>query len=113
MMDTAAVEAAADLRESLTEILRQLNRAEMEEPEGEGLELAELHHVLVRAGRRDLSERDVEQAVSVLVGNGYACRRTDAEYAWDRARTLGTRFTITTEGKSFLVERLRRTNRIE
>ena len=113
MMDASAAEAAADLRESLTEILRQLNRAEMEEPEGEGLELSELHHFLVRAGRRDLSQRDVERAVAVLVGNGFVCRRTDEEYAWDRARTIGTRFTITTEGKSFLIERLRRTGRID
>ena len=112
-MDSSDREAALELREELAEILRQLNRAEMEEPEGEGLELPALYHVLARTGRPGLSPGEVERAVQVLVGNGYAAVRDDERYSWDRGRTIGTRFSITTAGKSYLLERLARTNRVE
>ena len=112
-MNGTPVEAAAELRDELLEILRQLNRAEMEEPGDEGLELDELHHLLARQKYPQLTTDDVARAVRVLVGNGYARLRDDPEYAWDRGRVMGRRFTITTEGKAFLVERLVRTNRVE
>lgn len=112
-MDETPREAAAELRDEILEILRQLNRAEMEEPEGEGLELEELHHLLARQKYPQLTPSDVARAVDVLVGNGYAQLRDDPEYAWDRGRVVGTRCTITTEGKAFLMERLGRTNRVD
>lgn len=112
-MHTTSVAAAAELRDELLEILRQLNRAEMEEPVIEGLELGELHHLLARRKYPQLTTDDVARAVGVLVGNGYARLRDDPAYAWDRGRVMGARFTITTEGKAFLVERLVRANRVE
>ena len=112
-MAGSPAEAAAELREEIFEILRQLNRAEMEEPEGEGLEVDELHHLLSRQKYPLLTSEDVARAVGVLVGNGFARLRADAEYAWDRGRVMGTRCTITPQGKSYLVERLGRANRID
>ena len=106
-------EEAAELRAEMVEILRQLNRAEMEEPDGEGLELGELRHALARQGHTGLSDPDVARAVGVLVGNGLAQRRDDPEYAWDRGRVVGARVTITTAGKTYLLERLARTNRVD
>jgi N6-adenosine-specific RNA methylase IME4 len=112
-MDEPPAEAAADLRDELVEILRQLNRAEMEETEIQGLEIAELHHMLTHGLYPQLTAPQVETAVNVLVGNGYARQLTDAEYAWDRGRVVGERYAITTEGKAYLLETLRRVNRIE
>ena len=112
-MDEPPAEAAADLREELLEILRQLNRAEMEEVTLEGLELAELHHKLTHGSYPNVTAPQVETAVGVLVGNGYARQLTDIEYSWDRGRVIGERYTITTQGKAYLLETLRRTNRIE
>lgn len=112
-MASSPLEAAADLHEQLVEILRQLNRAEMEEPEGEGLELGELSHFLARRGYGRWSSPELARALDVLVGNGYARSRDDPAYAWDRGRMLGTRFSITTAGKSFLLERLARGNRVD
>ncbi len=112
-MDGPAREEAAELRAEMVEILRQLNRAEMEEPDGEGLELEELHHMLARQGHAGLSTPDVARAVGVLVGNGLAQLRDDPEYAWDRGRVIGSRFTITTAGKTYLLDRLARTNRVD
>ena len=111
-MEGDPAEAAALLREEIFEILRQLNRAEMEAPDGAGLELDELHHLLARQKYPRVTSADVTRAVDVLVGNGYARMRDDPEYAWDRGRVVGTRCTITTEGKVFLVERLDRANRV-
>ncbi len=111
-MPEAPEEVADELREEMVEVLRYLNRAEMEEPEGEGLELHELHHVLTRGVYPHLSPEEVERAVSVLVANGLTQVRGDPEYAWDRGRVLGTRFLITTEGKRFLLERIARVNRV-
>lgn len=112
-MPESAVEAAASLREELLAILRQLNRADMEEPEGEGLEVPELLHLLHRQAYSQLSLADVEAAVAVLVGNRLAQVRDDTPYAWDRGRVLGPRVEITTEGKSFLVREAERSNRVE
>jgi hypothetical protein len=112
-MDDPSVESATELREEMVEVLRQLNRAEMEEPDGEGLELHELHHILTHAAYPNLSSDEVARAASVLVANGLARVRGDPEYAWDRGRVLGNRFLITTEGKRFLVERLAQVQRVD
>jgi hypothetical protein len=112
-MDEPPAEAAASLRDEMLEILRQLNRAEMEETKVEGLEIAELHHKLLHGLYPHLTSPQVETAVGVLVGNGLARQLTDIEYAWDRGRVIGERYTITTQGKAYLLESLRKTNRID
>ena len=105
-------EAAATLGDELLAILRQLNRAEMEATATGSLEVDELRHALVRAAHPTLTTPDVERAVSVLVGNGFARELHDPTYAWDRGRVLGTRYAITTEGKAFLLARLVRPDRV-
>jgi hypothetical protein len=60
-----------------------------------------------------VSGGDVERAVSVLVGNGLARCLDTPEYSWERGRVVATRYVITTEGKAFLVSRLRKTGRVE
>ncbi len=105
-------EAAATLGDELLAILRQLNRAEMEATATGSLEVDELRHALVRTAHPTLTTPDVERAVSVLVGNGFARELDDPTYAWDRGRVLGTRYAITTEGKAFLLARLARPDRV-
>jgi hypothetical protein len=105
-------EAAAELHETLVEILRQLNRVEMEEADVAGVEVGELRRVLARGAYARLTAPEVEAALGVLVGNGFARRLTDPEYAWDRGRVVGTRYAITTEGKEFLIEQLARVHRV-
>lgn len=112
-MQETPQEAAADLKDELLEILRQLNRIEMEASDVDGLEVGELHHVLNHGAYPQISASEVEEAVAVLVGNHLARELADTEYAWDRGRVVGNRYAITAEGKAFLVESLQRTNRVE
>jgi hypothetical protein len=112
-MSDAPVIAAADLRDEMLEILRQLNRVEMEETNVEGLEIAEIHSILHHGTLPHVTPPEVETAVGVLVGNGLARQLTELEYAWDRGRVVGERYSITTQGKAYLLETLRKTNRID
>jgi hypothetical protein len=112
-MALSPVDAAMELGEELLEILKQLNRSEMEDFMDPGLELEELHHLLGRGPLPNVTAPDVERAVNVLVGNGYARRLDNSEYSWERGRVVSMRYTITTEGKAFLVTRLARTGRVE
>jgi len=111
-MDGPPGEVAAELHRTLLEVLRQLNRVEMEETDVAGLEAGELYRVLVRGAAPRLTTPDVQTALGVLVGNGFARQLTDPEYAWDRGRVVGTRYAITTAGKGFLVAQLARPNRV-
>ncbi|MFY9717649.1 MAG: hypothetical protein WAK40_06935 [Thermoplasmata archaeon] len=106
-------ENALELRTELVEVLKQLNRAEME-GEGEviGLEPEELHHFLAKGPLPTLSSVALSQAMRVLIGNGFARVLDDPEYAWNRGRVVGERFTITTEGKEFLVRQIQRIGRV-
>jgi hypothetical protein len=112
-MDGPPGEVAVEFHEALLRILRQLNRVEMEEADVAGLEAGEVYHVLARSAASRLTAADVETALGVLVGNGFARQLTDPEYAWDRGRVVGTRYAITTEGKRFLVDHLARPNRVD
>jgi len=106
-------ESALELRTELVEVLKQLNRAEME-GEGEviGLESEELRHFLARGPLPTLSDGELGQALRVLVGNGFARMLDDPEYAWNRGRIVGERFTITSAGKEFLVRQIQRIGRV-
>ncbi|MGA8710354.1 MAG: hypothetical protein WB786_03875 [Thermoplasmata archaeon] len=112
-MALSPVDAAMELGEELLEILKQLNRSEMEAGMDPGLEVEELHHLLGRGPLPSVTAPDVERAVSVLVGNGFARCLDTPEYSWERGRIVTMRYTITTEGKAFLVARLGRTGRVE
>jgi len=113
LMALSPVDAAMELGEELIEVLKQLNRSEMEAGMDPGLEVEELHHLLGRGPLPRITASDVERAVSVLVGNGYARCLDSPEYSWERGRVVTMRYLITTEGKAFLVARLARTGRVE
>ncbi|HYB80034.1 MAG TPA: hypothetical protein VEG66_09825 [Thermoplasmata archaeon] len=112
-MALSPLERAVDFGDELVEVLKQLNRSENEAGQTSGLELNELHHILGRGPLPFVSGPDLERAVSVLVGNGLARCLDAPEYSWERGRVVSTRYAITTEGKAFLVSRLRRTGRVE
>jgi len=112
-MALSPVEAAMELGSELVEILKQLNRSEMEAGSDRGLELGELAYLLEHGPLPHVSAPDVERALKVLLGNGYARCLDDPEYSWERGRVVTVRYTITTEGKAFLVARLQRTGRVE
>ena len=111
-MLAAPQEAALGLRRALVEILRQLNRDEMEEPEVPGLEVDELREILARRAFPLISRAETHRAVQVLVRNGFARQLADPQYAWTRGRVVRDRVTITTEGKSFLLQSIQRVGRV-
>ena len=104
--------AAQALRNELIEVLKQLNRDEMEEPDVPGLEEEELQEILTVRGFPLITMADTRRAVAVLVANGYARELTEPRYAWTRSRMVANRFTITTQGKAFLVHAIRRVGRV-
>ncbi len=105
-------ELALSLHLSLLETLKQLNRAEAEESGGDGLETAEIVHLLRRGALPAVSEAEIEHAVATLVANRMADALDEPRYAWDRGRTVGRRYAITTDGKAYLAAQLERTGRI-
>jgi hypothetical protein len=115
MRTLSAEEAAYRFHETILEVLKRLNQAEEERSPGvQGLELVEIQRVMrpfwaLHAGE---DEASAESALRLLLENGLARERDDPQYAWDRKRTLGTRYTITTLGKSYLVRQIQETERI-
>lgn len=112
-MALSPLEEAAELGDELVEVLKLLNRSENEAGAASGLEVDELHHILGRGPMPLVTGSDIERAVNVLVGNGLARCLETPEYSWERGRVVATRYAITTQGKVFLVARLRRTGRVE
>jgi hypothetical protein len=104
--------AAARMHELMVAVLRQLNKAETEEPEGEGLEPDEILDLLRRGGLPMLTETDCTAAVATLVANGMAAEVDSHPYAWDRARVLGRRYVLTLDGKEYLLRELDRPGRV-
>jgi hypothetical protein len=108
-----AGEQAGELRDALLEILRQLNKVEVEGPDVVGLEQRELFTLLRRGPCPYLTEGDLDRAIETLIGNRMAQELDDPEYAWDRGRVVGPRYALTLEGKRFLLDQLERTGRID
>jgi hypothetical protein len=115
MRALSAEEASYRFHETLLEVLKRLNQAEEERTPGvQGMELVELERIMrpfwtMHPGD---DEESAEAALRLLLENGLVRERDDPQYAWDRKRTLGTRYTITTLGKSYLVRQLEETERI-
>jgi hypothetical protein len=115
MRPLTAEEAAYRFHETLLEVLKRLNQAEEERGPGvQGMEILELERTmrLFWALHPGDDETSVESAIRLLLENGLVRERDDPEYAWDRRRTLGVRYTITTLGKSYLVRQIAETERI-
>jgi hypothetical protein len=104
--------AAQNLHGLMVGVLKLLNADEMEAPDVPGLEMEELQHMLTRRGFPYVSLDDTRRAVTVLVGNRYAHELTDPRYTWTRSRTVTNRFTITTDGKAYLLYAIRRVGRV-
>jgi hypothetical protein len=113
VMPETPQEAARELREEMVEVLKFLNRAEEEKRDVDGYELSELVHLLTKGPFPNITTPEVEKALEVLVGNGFAGVLTDTEFAWERRRTVGQRYIVTTRGKAYLVQRLEKVDRIE
>ena len=105
-------EASQGLRRALVEILRQLNRDHMEQPDVPGLELDELRQLLAHRSFPLVTRSDTHRAVELPVRNGLARELTEPRYAWTRGRTVGHRVTITTPGKAFLLRATQRVGRV-
>jgi hypothetical protein len=111
----SAEEAAYRFHETLLEVLKRLNQAEQERPPPlQGLELVDLERTMRGFWTQHPGDDDdsAESALRLLLENGLVRERDDPEYAWDRRRTLGTRYTITSLGKSYLVRQIEETERI-
>ncbi|HTS33794.1 MAG TPA: hypothetical protein VMI55_07675 [Thermoplasmata archaeon] len=113
MPDDVAEEHAVALHTILVETLKQLNRAEREEAEGEGLEPSEILFLLRKGPIPMLSEAELQHAIETLVANRMADAADDRQYAWDRGRQMGRHYTITAAGKEYLLGQLEKTGRVE
>jgi hypothetical protein len=105
-------DAGQGLRRAVVEVLRQLNRDEMEEPDVPGLEMEELRGLLARRAFPLITRPETDRMVRMLVANGLARELTEPRYAWTRGRLVHNRFTITTPGKEFLLRATQRDGRV-
>ena len=112
MVDPTPDEQARELHLELLEMLKLLNRVEEEHQGVDGFEREELLHLMPKAGFPNATLTDVERSLQVLLANGYARAIEGSEYAWDRGRTVGERFSITLEGKRLLLKEIERVNRV-
>lgn len=108
----SADEAAARLHVLLLEVLKQLNKAEEEEPAGEGLEGNEILVLLRKRGFPMLSDVDFDRALGTLVENRMVTVLDTELYAWDRGRMIGRRYALSNSGKNYLLEELQKTGRV-
>lgn len=113
MLAESAEEAAYTFHETLLEVLKLLNQAAEERGDGGGgLEYVEIERALRRFWTIDSGETRLDQAVGLLHENGLVRFEDEPVYAWDRKRTIGARYLITTLGKSYLVRQVRESERI-
>ena len=114
MTALTAEESAYRFHETILEVLKRLNQAEQERsPPVLGLELVEIERALRGFWTQHPGDNEsADAAVRLLLENGLVRTWEEPEYAWDRQRTLGRRYSITTLGKSYLVRQLEETGRI-
>jgi len=115
-MATAKEAGAADpVRATLVAILKQLNQAESVH-EGQrtdqALELAEVEQRLSDFWAVEQGTVKVALALGLLLRNGLVAARPAGEHSWQRQRSARQLYTITTEGKKFLVEAIKTSERI-
>jgi hypothetical protein len=103
---------AREMHLEMLEVLKLLNRVEEEHGATEGLEKDEFVHLLGKVGFPSVTVDQVGKTLDVLIANGLARLLTDSEYAWDRGRVVGERYTITLDGKRLLLKELERVGRV-
>jgi hypothetical protein len=111
--EVTPAERAAETHRALVEALKQLNRADVEQPAGEGLEQQEILLLLRRGPCPGLTDGDLGQILDTLLANGLAERIDTEAYAWDRGRVLGPRYGVTFRGKEYLMRQLEHAGRID
>lgn len=102
------------VRATLVAILQQLNQAESahESRAEQALELLEIEDRLIDFWAVRQRGIRVPLALGLLLRNGLVSAEMAPAYSWQRQRSTGARYQITTEGKRFLVEALARSDRI-
>lgn len=113
MQAQSAEEVAYAFHETLLEVLKLLNQAaEQRAGSVQGLEFVELERGMRRFWTFEAGENHLDEAVQLLTENGLVRVDDEPAYAWDRRKTVGTRYLITTLGKSYLVRQLTEGERI-
>lgn len=105
-------ERAIELGSVILEILRLLNKSEAEASTVQGLERGELLSLLRRGPHPELTGDELDRALATLLGNRMVSELDDAEFAWDRGRTVGRRFALALPGKEYLLAKVERAGRI-
>ena len=103
------------VRATLIAILKQLNQAESiheGKAADQALELAELERRLADFWAVDQGAVKVSLALGLLLRNGLVAAQHEGEFSWQRQRSAQQLYQITAEGKRFLVETLRTSDRI-
>ena len=111
----ASATAPDPTRETILEILRQLNHAE-EANDGksadQALELAELEERLSDFEPVKRGQIKVALALGLLLRNGLVTTDGGSDYSWQRQRDVAQRYRISADGKKFLVGAITTSNRI-
>ncbi|MCI4349836.1 MAG: hypothetical protein L3J93_06445 [Thermoplasmata archaeon] len=104
------------VRETLLAVLRQLNQAdsnhEGEKTVEQSLELSEIETRLASFSPVERGDVNVALALGLLLRNGLVRSAGKAEYSWMRQRGSPQLYQITPEGKKFLAEAIRTSDRI-
>lgn len=96
----------------MVEVLKALNWGEEEAPSLHGIEPEEILNRLKRSSCPMITEALLGSAIETLVANNMAEATDRIEYAWERGRTVGLRYTLTVLGKQYLIGELEREGRI-
>jgi len=103
------------VRATLLAILKQLNQAETVH-EGkaaeQAMELAEIERRLADFWAVDGGSVKVSLALGLLLRNGLVGAKTPGDFSWQRQRAARQMYHITPDGKKFLVDALRTSDRI-
>ncbi len=100
------------LRHEMVEVLKTLNWGEEEAPGMGGVEIPEILVRLKRGPCPMITEALLNEAIATLVANRLAQAQERAQYAWERGRVVGRRYTLTVLGKQYLLGQLERAGRI-
>jgi len=103
------------VRATLLAILKQLNQAETVH-EGksaeQAMELVEIERRLADFWAVDAGSVKVSLALGLLLRNGLVGAQAPGDFSWQRQRSARQMFHITADGKKFLVEALKTSDRI-
>lgn len=111
-MEESPVSLADGLRHEMVEILKTLNWGEEEAPGLRGIETSEILVRLKRGPCPMITQALLSEAIETLVANRMATATDQIEYAWERGRVVGLRYTLTVQGKQYLISQLQREGRI-